>query len=325
MPVKANWQNGEQFNASDANAVAEAVNAAYVKPATGVPITDLSSAVQVSLGKADTAVQSVTATLITDSTATGRAVLTAADSAAARSTLGVSYGTTAGTVVQGNDSRLSPTATSITDSTATGRALLTAADAAAARTALGVAYGTTAGTVVQGNDSRISAAEQTANKGQANGYASLDANSRVPAAQMPTSVATLTGQETLTQKTLTTPVLSNPTVNNYTEGVVALGTVGTGTTVLSIANGTVLTATLTASQTTTFTLPAVGAGKSFTLMVRQAASTGNGAVAWSASPPVRWSSVGAPTMTATAGRMDIFTFFSDGTNWYGSFSQGYTY
>ena len=30
------------------------------------------------------------------------------------------------------------------------------------------------------------------------------------------------------------------------------------------------------------------------------------------------------TITATAGKMDILSFFSDGTNWYGSYSQGYT-
>jgi hypothetical protein len=32
----------------------------------------------------------------------------------------------------------------------------------------------------------------------------------------------------------------------------------------------------------------------------------------------------APTITATAGKMDILTFVSDGTNWYGSISQNYT-
>jgi hypothetical protein len=37
-----------------------------------------------------------------------------------------------------------------------------------------------------------------------------------------------------------------------------------------------------------------------------------------------WNSSGAPTITATVGKMDILTFVSDGTNWYGSYSQGYT-
>lgn len=138
MSVKSTWVNGEQFQAADANAVAEAVNSAYVKPGTGIPASDLASAVQTSLGKADTAVQSVASTNITDATTTGKAVLTATDAAAARTTLGVAYGSTGGTVCEGNDSRLSPSSTSISDATATGRALITATDAAEARTTLGV-------------------------------------------------------------------------------------------------------------------------------------------------------------------------------------------
>ena len=188
MPVKANWENGEQFSATDANTLADAVNAAYVKPSTGVPITDMTASVQVSLGKADTALQSVTATSITNSTTTGRALITAVDAAAGRTTLGVAYGTTAGTVAQGNDSRFSPTAASLTDSTVTGRALITTTDASTARTTLGVAYGTAAGTVAQGNDSRITGAQQTSAKGVANGYASLDGAGKVPIAQLPSSI-----------------------------------------------------------------------------------------------------------------------------------------
>jgi hypothetical protein len=188
MPVKANWQNGEQYNATDQNDIAAAVNSAYVKPGSGVPITDLTATVQASLGKADSAVQSVAAASITDSTTTGRAVLTAATAADARTTLGVAYGTTSTTVAVGNDSRFSPSSASITDSTATGRSLLTATDAAAARTALGVAYGTSSTTVAVGDDSRITGAQQASEKGQANGYASLDSGGKVPIAQLPSSL-----------------------------------------------------------------------------------------------------------------------------------------
>jgi hypothetical protein len=39
---------------------------------------------------------------------------------------------------------------------------------------------------------------------------------------------------------------------------------------------------------------------------------------------VKYNSIGTPTVTATAGKMDIFSFVADGTNWYGSVSQGYT-
>jgi hypothetical protein len=62
----------------------------YVKPATGIPAADLASSVQTSLGKADSASQpghTHTASQISDSTTTGRALITAADTSAARNTL----------------------------------------------------------------------------------------------------------------------------------------------------------------------------------------------------------------------------------------------
>lgn len=392
MTLKNNWANGDQFTAGDANDVADAVNASYTKPGTGIPASDLASAVQTSLGKADSAVQSVSSTSITDATTTGKAVLVATDAATARTALGVAYGTTSGTVAQGNDSRFTPASTAISDSTTTGRALLTTTDASTARTTLGVAYGTSSGTVAQGNDSRITGAEQTSAKNTANGYCGLDADGLVSASRLPSyvddvleytnlagfpgtgstgkiyvaldtgkvyrwsgstyveispspgstdsvtegstnlyytntradaritaavgvTVASLTGTETLTNKTLT-----NPTVNNYTEGVVAIGTVSSAST-LSLTSGTVQTATLTASTACTFTMPTATAGKSFVLLLKQAASTGNGTATFTG---VKWSGGTAPTITATAGKMDILSFFADGTNWYGSATQNFT-
>ena len=107
---------------------------------------------------------------------------------------------------------------------------------------------------------------------------------------------------------------------SYTESVVAIGTVTTSNT-LSLANGSFQTATLTASTACTFTMPTAVAGKSFILLLRQAASTGNGTATFTG---VKWGTAGAPTITATAGRMDILSFVSDGTNWYGAIQQGYT-
>jgi hypothetical protein len=129
-----------------------------------------------------------------------------------------------------------------------------------------------------------------------------------------------TATQTLTNKTLTTPVLTNPTVTDYVETVSAIGTVVSAST-LSLSSGTVLTATLTASTACTFTMPTATAGKSFVLLLKQAASTGNGTATFTG---VKWSVSGAPTITPTAGKMDILTFVSDGTNWYGSYTQGYT-
>jgi hypothetical protein len=118
----------------------------------------------------------------------------------------------------------------------------------------------------------------------------------------------------------TSPTLASPTVTDYTESVVAIGTV-TSSHTISLTSGTVQTATLTASTACTFTMPTATAGKSFILLLKQAASTGNGTATFTG---VKWNSVGAPTITAAAGKMDILSFVSDGTNWYGSASQGYT-
>ena len=83
---------------------------------------------------------------ISDSTATGRAVLTAATQTDARTAIGAGtsslvVGTGAGDAKAGN---YQPTAANISDSTATGRAVVTATDAAAARSTL--ALGTAATT-----------------------------------------------------------------------------------------------------------------------------------------------------------------------------------
>jgi len=118
----------------------------------------------------------------------------------------------------------------------------------------------------------------------------------------------------------TNAALTNPTVTDYIETVNAIGTV-TSSSTLSLTGGTVQTATLTASTACTFTMPTATAGKSFVLLLKQAASTGGGTATFTS---VKWGTSGAPTITATAGKMDILTFIADGTNWYGSIAQGYT-
>lgn len=90
-------------------------------------------------GKAD-AVHTHTASQISDSTETGRAVLTAASETAARTAIGAGtsslvIGTTSTTAKAGD---YQPTALNISDATATGRALITTASAATARTTLDV-------------------------------------------------------------------------------------------------------------------------------------------------------------------------------------------
>jgi len=103
--------------------------------------------------------------------------------------------------------------------------------------------------------------------------------------------------------------LSNPTVTNYTETVY---TANSGTAItLSLTNGTVQVITLTGNAT--ITMPTAAAGKSFVLLLKQD-STGSRTVTWTT---VKWAGGTAPTLTTTASRLDVFSFFSDGTNWYG--------
>ena len=118
-----------------------------------------------------------------------------------------------------------------------------------------------------------------------------------------------------TSPAITTPTLTNPTVTNYTESVVAIGNSGTAQT-LSLTSGTVQTVTMTGNCT--FTMPSVGAGKSFVLII----STGAGSFTGTFTS-VKWPGGAAPTLTATASKFDIVSFFSDGTNWYGNISQAY--
>jgi hypothetical protein len=126
-----------------------------------------------------------------------------------------------------------------------------------------------------------------------------------------TDVASTNTNQTLTSKTLT-----NPIVTNYVE---TRFTANSGTAItIDLANGTMQDITLTGSAT--ITMPTATAGKSFILMLRS--GSGSYAVTWST---VKWPSGNAPTVTTTASRLDMYSFFSDGTNWYGTtVSQNYT-
>ena len=111
---------------------------------------------------------------------------------------------------------------------------------------------------------------------------------------------------------------ANVTVTNYIETLQAVGTVGASST-LALTTGTVLTATLTASTPCTFTMPTAVAGKSFILILTQASSGMTTATFTS----VKFPGGTAPTITATASAVDILSFVSNGTNWYGNYAQAF--
>jgi hypothetical protein len=121
-----------------------------------------------------------------------------------------------------------------------------------------------------------------------------------------------TDTQTLSAKTLT-----NPTVTNYVETPFSANS-STAIT-LDLANGTVQIITLTGNAT--ITMPTATSGKSFIMFLKQDA-TGSRTVTWST---VKWAGGTAPTITSTASRQDILSFFADGTNWYGVVvAQNYT-
>jgi len=123
---------------------------------------------------------------------------------------------------------------------------------------------------------------------------------------------------TLTSPTLTSPTLTNSTITNYVETLQSVGTVGS-TSTLSLTTGTVLTATLTASTPCTFTMPTPTAGKSFILILTQAAS----GMTTATFTGVEWPNGALPTITTTASAVDILSFVSDGSYWYGSYAQAF--
>jgi hypothetical protein len=113
------------------------------------------------------------------------------------------------------------------------------------------------------------------------------------------------------------PALTNPTVTNYVETPYSANS-STAIT-LALTNGTVQIITLTGNAT--ITMPTATSGKSFIMFLKQDA-TGSRTVTWST---VKWAGGTAPTITSTASRQDILSFFADGTNWYGVVvGQNYT-
>lgn len=124
-----------------------------------------------------------------------------------------------------------------------------------------------------------------------------------------------TDTQTLTNKTLTTPTLTTPTITGYTETLFT----ATGSTSISLANGTIQK--ITTSGSTTITLPSSVSGKSYTVIVSYAAAD---SITWAGGSTIKWANSVTPTPTSATGKIDIFNFYCDGTNTYGSiFGQNF--
>jgi len=112
-----------------------------------------------------------------------------------------------------------------------------------------------------------------------------------------------------------------PDITYVPFGVVTASVTGNSSyKVLSLSEGPIQSITLRASIPCEISTPYPVYGESFKLLVKQPAATGNGTVTWFG---VVWSGGITPTLTATAGRADLFTFTSDGSKWYGEVKQNY--
>jgi hypothetical protein len=127
----------------------------------------------------------------------------------------------------------------------------------------------------------------------------------------------LSNAPTLTSPVITTASLTNPTVTNYIETLYAPAAGSSFTVALS--DGTVQRFTTNAN--TTVTLPASVAGKSFVVMIQYG---GAHTLTWAGGSTLKWNANVTPTPTSVNGKIDIFSFFQDGTNTYGStFGQNF--
>ncbi|MGB4957553.1 MAG: hypothetical protein WBO49_03830 [Candidatus Saccharimonas sp.] len=96
----------------------------------------------------------------------------------------------------------------------------------------------------------------------------------------------------------------------------ALGS-GSGTRAINLANGNVVSATLTGNTTFTFSGATASTACSFGLYLTQD-GTGNRTVTWPAS--VKWAGGTAPTLSTGASNVDVLVFetINGGTTWFGS-------
>lgn len=120
----------------------------------------------------------------------------------------------------------------------------------------------------------------------------------------------VTFSNTISVANINSTYIANTTFNNYKEQTYTNTTFGYAYTI-DLNNGSVHLLTL--NNSTTITMPAVSAGKSFTLIINTG-TAGNFVVNWSG---VTWTDNVAPIVTTTSSKRDIFSFISDGSSWFG--------
>jgi hypothetical protein len=146
---------------------------------------------------------------------------------------------------------------------------------------------------------------------------------------LPTTTDTIVGRattDTLTNKTLTSPTISTANFNNTDIQNIRLAEFngeydnGNSSTADTIdwGQGNFQKSTLTGNCTYTFTAPSGPARLTLKILT----GAGSFAVTWPAT--VKWTAATAPTITTTASKVDLVTFWYDGTSYWGTYTQNYT-